>query len=108
MATFRIEFQDQERQEQYRVQPGQFNMIYVPGVGEVPISVSSAPEEKTGHRPHDPVRRAGHARDRQSGTGRSRGSAWSVRSRLADRAGPRPRRGAGGRRSGAGATCGSS
>ena len=48
VATFSIEFQDQSRQEQYRVQPGQFNMIYVPGVGEVPISVSDAPREGPG------------------------------------------------------------
>ena len=48
VATFRIEFQDHERQERYRIQPGQFNMIYVPGVGEVPISVSGSPEEGPG------------------------------------------------------------
>ena len=59
MATFSLEFQDQERQSQYHVQPGQFNMIYVPGVGEVPISVSSVARRRAGHRPHDPLRRAG-------------------------------------------------
>jgi NAD(P)H-flavin reductase len=48
VATFRLEFQDQERQERYRNQPGQFNMIYVPGVGEVPISVSGAPGDRPG------------------------------------------------------------
>jgi len=48
VATFRIEFQDPRRQEQYGVGPGQFNMIYVPGVGEVPISVSGGPEEGPG------------------------------------------------------------
>jgi len=48
VATFRIEFQDRQRQERYRIEPGQFNMIYVPGVGEVPISVSSAPGEGPG------------------------------------------------------------
>ena len=48
VATLRIEFQDRSRQEQYCVQPGQFNMIYVPGVGEVPISVSDAPLEGPG------------------------------------------------------------
>ncbi len=48
VATFRIEFQDRRRQEQYHVQPGQFNMIYVPGVGEVPISVSDVGLEAPG------------------------------------------------------------
>jgi NAD(P)H-flavin reductase len=48
VATFRLEFQDRERQERYRLQPGQFNMIYVAGVGEVPISVSSTSDEGPG------------------------------------------------------------
>jgi NAD(P)H-flavin reductase len=48
VATFRLAFQDPKRQEQFRIQPGQFNMLYVPGVGEVPISVSSAPDEGPG------------------------------------------------------------
>lgn len=48
VATFSLEFQDPQRQSQYHVNPGQFNMIYVPGVGEVPISVSRGPEEGTG------------------------------------------------------------
>ena len=48
VATFSLEFQDQERQSRYQVQPGQFNMIYVPGVGEVPISVSSMPRGRPG------------------------------------------------------------
>ncbi len=41
-------------------------------------------------------------RDRQAGAGRGPGPARSLRSRLADRAGPRPRRRAGGGRSGPG------
>ena len=48
VAMFSIAFQDQERQCRYRVQPGQFNMIYVPGIGEVPISVSHGIEEGPG------------------------------------------------------------
>ncbi len=48
VATFSLEFQDRERQSRYQVQPGQFNMIYVPGVGEVPISVSRGPDEGPG------------------------------------------------------------
>jgi NAD(P)H-flavin reductase len=48
VATFSLAFGDQERQSRYQVKPGQFNMIYVPGVGEVPISVSHLPEEGPG------------------------------------------------------------
>jgi NAD(P)H-flavin reductase len=40
-ATFHLVLQDPARHAAYRPQPGQFNMLYVPGVGEVPISVSS-------------------------------------------------------------------
>jgi NAD(P)H-flavin reductase len=45
VATFRLELQDGEEQRRCRAQPGQFNMIYIPGVGEVSISVSTGPEE---------------------------------------------------------------
>jgi NAD(P)H-flavin reductase len=48
VATFRVEFQDPKRQAAYHIRPGQFNMLYLPGVGEVPISVSSTPEEAPG------------------------------------------------------------
>ena len=96
VATFRLEFQDRQRQERYRVQPGQFNMIYVPGVGEVPISVSSTPEEGPGI--GHTIRFVGRVtrRDRQAGAGRGPRLARALWSRLADRAGPRPRRPAGG------------
>ena len=48
VATFLLEFQDQERERRYQVRPGQFNMIFVPGVGEVAISVSRGPDEGPG------------------------------------------------------------
>jgi NAD(P)H-flavin reductase len=48
VATFRVEFEDRQRQEAYRVRPGQFNMLYLPGIGEVPISVASTPDEAPG------------------------------------------------------------
>ena len=48
VATLSLAFVDQVRQRRYQIRPGQFNMIYVPGVGEVPISVSHVPEESTG------------------------------------------------------------
>ncbi|MGF1642740.1 MAG: FAD/NAD(P)-binding protein [Thiotrichales bacterium] len=39
--TWRLRFTDPARQAAYRFQPGQFNMIYLHGVGEVPISIVS-------------------------------------------------------------------
>jgi NAD(P)H-flavin reductase len=46
--TLRAEFEDRERQDRYRVAPGQFNMLYLMGLGEVPISVSGATDEGPG------------------------------------------------------------
>jgi NAD(P)H-flavin reductase len=45
VRTYRVELADPERQARYRVAPGQFNMLYLPGVGEVAISVSGGPGE---------------------------------------------------------------
>ena len=50
VSTFAIEFQDPHRQTQFDIRPGQFNMIYLPGIGEVPISVSGTPGEGPGIR----------------------------------------------------------
>lgn len=40
-----LRFTDQTLNEQYRFQPGQFNMLYVFGIGEVPISIVSDPQQ---------------------------------------------------------------
>ncbi len=48
VVTFELEFQDRAQQLEYHVEPGQFNMIYMPSVGEVPISVSRIPGEGPG------------------------------------------------------------
>ena len=40
VATYHLEFVDSQQQAAYSCQPGQFNMLYLPGVGEAPISVS--------------------------------------------------------------------
>jgi NAD(P)H-flavin reductase len=42
--TFRLEILDATLRRAYRFTPGQFNMIYVPGVGEAAISISSDSE----------------------------------------------------------------
>jgi NAD(P)H-flavin reductase len=41
--TFRLKFTDPAIQAQFSFQPGQFNMLYLYGVGEVPISIVSDP-----------------------------------------------------------------
>lgn len=43
--TFTTEFVDEGLADLYRFAPGQFNMLYVPGVGEAAFSVSSNPAE---------------------------------------------------------------
>ena len=43
--TLRLRFTDPEYQARFRFQPGQFNMVYLYGVGEVPISIVSDPED---------------------------------------------------------------
>lgn len=44
--TLHMRFNDPATQAEYAFRPGQFNMVYLPGAGEVPISLSSDPEEK--------------------------------------------------------------
>lgn len=49
--TFQVEFVDRGIRDMYGFAPGQFNMLYVPGVGEAAISISSDPD-KTGTLDH--------------------------------------------------------
>ncbi|WP_324781044.1 FAD/NAD(P)-binding protein [Thiobacillus sedimenti] len=44
--TLQVRLDDTAAQAAYRFAPGQFNMLYLPGVGEVPISIMSDPEER--------------------------------------------------------------
>ena len=44
--TLRLRFTDDEQHERYSFAPGQFNMVYLYGVGEVPISIVSDPEDE--------------------------------------------------------------
>lgn len=44
--TLRLRFTDPKDQSEYRFEPGQFNMLYLYGVGEVPISIVSDPEDE--------------------------------------------------------------
>jgi sulfhydrogenase subunit gamma (sulfur reductase) len=43
--TFRLQFADEAMRRSYRFAPGQFNMVYLFGVGEVAISIVSDPDE---------------------------------------------------------------
>ena len=40
--TYEIAFDDHQLAEQYAFQPGQFNMLYLPGAGEAAISIASS------------------------------------------------------------------
>lgn len=42
-STYAISIKDRDIKRSYSFVPGQFNMIYIPGIGESPISISSAP-----------------------------------------------------------------
>lgn len=46
VATYELAFVDAATAGEYRFTPGQFNMLYVPGVGEVPISLSADPRSR--------------------------------------------------------------
>jgi NAD(P)H-flavin reductase len=43
IATYSLAFTDPAAAESYRFLPGQFNMLYLPGIGEAAISISSDP-----------------------------------------------------------------
>ena len=45
VTTYELVFEDGEAAARYRFQPGQFNMLYLPGFGESAISISSDPAE---------------------------------------------------------------
>jgi len=42
--TLRLAFSELEKRKKYSFVPGQFNMVYLHGVGEIPISIVSDPE----------------------------------------------------------------
>lgn len=46
VATFQLRLQSEERAAAYRFLPGQFNMLWVPGAGEVAISLSADPNAR--------------------------------------------------------------
>jgi NAD(P)H-flavin reductase len=48
VTTLALRFTDPDLQQRYRWEPGQFNMLYVPGYGEAAISMSSDVESADG------------------------------------------------------------
>ena len=48
VATYYLKFEEPTRATSYRYSPGQFNMLYVPGVGEVAISISGGIASREG------------------------------------------------------------
>jgi NAD(P)H-flavin reductase len=51
VGTYWLRFKDSTVQTGYRFEPGQFNMLGIPGLGEAAISISSSPEarDRIGH-----------------------------------------------------------
>lgn len=45
--TLRLRLTDAQNNQQYSFQPGQFNMLYLHGVGEVAVSIVSDPQDET-------------------------------------------------------------
>src|SRR4030065_2843013 len=58
VSTFWLQFQDKSLREGFHFKAGQFNMLSVPGLGEVAISISSDMEDS--HRIGHTIRSAGN------------------------------------------------
>lgn len=58
VATYDLVFDDEKLAATYEFRPGQFNMLYLPGVGEVAISISGDPADRS-RLPHT-IREAGN------------------------------------------------
>ncbi|MCX7794649.1 MAG: hypothetical protein N2257_09655, partial [Thermodesulfovibrionales bacterium] len=43
--SYGLKIKDKEMSRRYKFRPGQFNMLYIPGVGESAISISSSPSD---------------------------------------------------------------
>lgn len=47
ITTYTLELEAEDARQSYQFRPGQFNMLYLPGIGEAPISLSSDPADST-------------------------------------------------------------
>jgi len=87
-ATYSLAFTEPAVVERYRFLPGQFNMLYLPGIGEVAISISSDPGRPetllhTIRTAYDPRGRQCHRGYRSLEEGRSHWCARAIWQRLA-------------------------
>ncbi len=48
LKSFKLVFEDQKEWARWRHTPGQFAMLSIPGKGEIPIGIASAPNERDG------------------------------------------------------------
>lgn len=85
VLTFELEWADRQVAEAYHFLPGQFNMLYVPGCGEVAISMSGSPRHTNNTALHT-IRSVGRVTDAiaamttgdQVGVRGPYGSAWPM------------------------------
>jgi NAD(P)H-flavin reductase len=70
VSTYRLEFDGPQDAGAYRFIPGQFNMLYLPGVGESAISMSGDPDGGNGAGWIHTVRVAGNVTKTLAGLGR--------------------------------------
>jgi NAD(P)H-flavin reductase len=68
VATYRIRIQNLDAARRFQFRPGQFNMLYLPGLGEVAISVSGDPRSAS-PLPHT-IREAGNVTQALARAGR--------------------------------------
>ena len=84
VATYELQFDDESLAAGFTFQPGQFNMLYLPGVGEVAISISGDPNDHSSV-PHT-IREAGNVTRTLAGLGEGAtigvrgpfGSSWPI------------------------------
>ena len=67
VVTYDLVFDDEDTRNDFSFRPGQFNMIYIPGIGEVAISISGNPHN-CGIVPHT-IREAGSVTQALAGLG---------------------------------------
>ena len=105
--TFTLEILPEDSSNGFSFAPGQFNMLYVFGVGEVPISISSDPDDLPLLKHTTRRGRHGHQGHAAAEARRDDGDSRAFRESLAGRRSDRPRcRDCGGRnRAGSLATC---
>jgi NAD(P)H-flavin reductase len=81
--TFSMEFEPVSENKAFNFEPGQFNMLYIFGVGEIPISISGDPTCPGSTDPYHPRSRQCDQSHERSEGGRYHRSAWAFGQKLA-------------------------